>query len=142
MPRHTTHSHYPGLLTMESNLGCSSCSHYCLKCGSNSSSRLHVLNNNVQKNKRTMYNKYSICYSVSIRAMLKLSRLKAAKQRTRQKKLYNGIVLVFLLVGASWQGIVNPPIEQTSWSLRTKVHTLLNKILAVHFESSHMYLGE
>ena len=52
----TPHSHYPGLLTMDSNPGCqtqvSSCSHYCSKPRANSSSRLHMLNNNVQKQVR------------------------------------------------------------------------------------------
>ena len=50
-------------------------------------------NNNVQ---------VSICYSTPIGAILKLKRLKAAKQQTRSKKLYDSIALVFLLVGASW----------------------------------------
>ena len=59
-------------------------------------------NNNVQ---------VSICYSAPIGAILKL------KRQTRSKKLYVSIALVFLLVGASWQRIVDAPIEQTSWSL-------------------------
>jgi len=43
--------------------------------------------------------------------------LKAAKRQTRQKKLFGGTVLVLLLLSASWQGIVNAPIDQASWSL-------------------------
>ena len=49
-------SHYPGLLIMDSNLGCqtrvSSCSHYCSKLHTNLSSTWHAPNNNVQKQAR------------------------------------------------------------------------------------------
>ena len=93
----------------------SSCLHYCSKLWANLSSRLHTLNNNVQKQAR----KY-LLFGI----YLKLKQLKAPKRRTRQKKLYNSIALMFLLVGASWQGIINAPIEQTSWSLSKYVCTL------------------
>ena len=49
--------------------------------------------------------------------MLKLRRQKAKPWRTSQRKPYNTMALVFLLVGASWQGIVNAPIERNTWSL-------------------------
>jgi len=49
--------------------------------------------------------------------MLKLKQLKAAKRQTRRKELFSGTALVFLLLSASWQGIVNTPIDQASWSL-------------------------
>ena len=59
--------------------------------------------------------------------MLKLKRLKAAKPRTeRRGRRGISLALVFLLVGASWQGIVNAPIQRTSWSLPKYV---LSKII-------------
>ena len=48
--------------------------------------------------------------------MLKLRRLKA-KQRRTNRKPYNTMALVVLFVGASWQGIINAPIESNIWSL-------------------------
>ena len=48
--------------------------------------------------------------------MANLKRLKA-KRWARQRKLSNDPAMLVLLVIAAWQGFVNSPIEQITWSL-------------------------
>ena len=55
----------------------------------------------------------SIYYSVPI-SYVEVEATESSKCQTRQKELFSSTVLMFLLLSASWQGIVNAPIDQTS----------------------------
>ena len=79
-------------------------------------------NNNVQ-NKRTIYNKYLLFGAYQSNAKVKV--IKSDEQDERNKKLYNDIALVFLLVGASCT-----PIEQTSSSIRSTHYMHINFSIA------------
>ena len=80
----TPHSHYPGLLTMDGNPGCRiqvrSCSHYCSKPWANLSSRLCMLNNDVQKQAR----KYSLFGAYQSNAEAEAAESSEAKNKAEE----------------------------------------------------------
>ena len=73
--------------------------------------RLRAVNNNVQK-QACRYLLFS-----AYQGNAEVEATESSEATKRQKKLCNSIALVFLLVGASWQGIVDAAIERTSWRL-------------------------